>query len=74
MYDDPWKGGNTKFVSETESKREDLMMKYTQKVLVEFPEELRGTSSTPDTDHTFQVRGEYEAYFLEEDRDEMFHH
>ena len=36
-----------------------LMMKYPQKVLVEFPEELRGTSSTPETDHTFQVRGEY---------------
>ena len=42
-----------------------LMMKYPQKVLVEFPEELRGTSSTPETDHTFQVRGEYEAYSLE---------
>ena len=30
--------------------------------------------ATPGTDHLFQVRGEYEAEFLEEDRDNKFHH
>ena len=42
-----------------------LMVKYLEKVLDKFTEELIGTSSTPATDHLFQVRGEDEAEFLE---------
>ena len=42
-----------------------LMVKHLEKVLDKFTEELIGTSSTPATDHLFQVRGEDEAEFLE---------
>ena len=38
-----------------------FMIKYLQKVLDKFPEELRGATSTPVTDRLFQVRGEDEA-------------
>ena len=38
-----------------------LVIKYLQKVLDKFPEELRGATSTPVTDRLFQVRGEDEA-------------
>ena len=51
-----------------------LMVKYLEKVLDKFTEELIGTSSTPATDHLFQVRGEDEAEFLEEDRDDILYH
>ena len=35
-----------------------LMIKYLQKVIDKFPEDLRGTSSTPEVDHLYKVRGE----------------
>ena len=50
-----------------------LMIKYLQKVLDKFPEELRGTSVAPVADHMFQVRWEDKTEFLEEDRDKMLH-
>ena len=34
-----------------------LMIKFLQKVLDKFPQELRGTSATPAADHLYQVRG-----------------
>ena len=51
-----------------------LMIKYLQNVLDKFPEELRGTLSTPAADNLFQIRGDDETYFLEEDQDDMLHH
>ena len=50
-----------------------MMIKYLQKVLDKFPEELRGTSVAPVADHMFQVRWEDKTEFLEEDRDKMLH-
>ena len=49
------------------------IIKYLQKVLDEFTQELIGTSATPATDHMFQVSGEDKAEFLEEYRSDTFH-
>ena len=51
-----------------------LMEKYLQNLLYTFPQELRGTSATLEANHMFQVRGEDEAEFLEEDWADIFHH
>ena len=51
-----------------------LIIKYLTKVLEQFPEELRGASTTPEANHLFQVIGEDEANFLEEDQDDIFRH
>ena len=49
------------------------MIKYLQKVLDEYPEELKGTSVNMAADHLFQIRGKEKAYFLEEYRVKTFH-
>ena len=50
------------------------MIKYLQKVIGKLPEELRVISATPAANHMFQMIGEEEAYFSEEDWSEIFHH
>ena len=44
-----------------------LIIKCLQKELYKFTEEFIGMSSTPAVGHLFQVRQEYEVYFLEDD-------
>ena len=50
------------------------MIKYLQKVLDEYPEELRGTFVITAADNIFQISDEEKSYFLEENRVETFHY
>ena len=50
------------------------MIKYLDKVLEEFTEDIQSTSATPATDHLFQIREETEAKYLPEEQAVVFHH
>jgi hypothetical protein len=50
------------------------MAEYIKTILTDFPEEIRGTKTTPAADHLFQVRDEREARILPEEQATAFHH
>jgi hypothetical protein len=50
------------------------MIKYTTKVIDNFPETITTTCTTPAADHLFTVRDEQEAKFLPEQHAQAFHH
>ena len=50
------------------------IIKYLQKQLDKFTEDLRRLLITPASEHLLQVRGEDDAKSLYEDQAEMFHH
>ena len=50
------------------------MIKYTSKILTEFPEPITTSCATPVADHLFSIRDESEAKFLPETQAESFHH
>ena len=50
------------------------MTKYIEKILQDFPEEIKSTSSLPAADHLFQVREKLKAKTLLEKQAEQFHH
>ena len=50
------------------------MIKYVQKILDGFPEEIRYSSKTPAAEHLFCVRDEKEAKVLPEEQAQAFHY
>ena len=50
------------------------MVEYTNKVFVDFPEEIGATSPTPHADHLFTVRDEEDVTYLPEEQAQQFHH
>jgi hypothetical protein len=54
------------------------MIKYVDKVFMDFPEQIRKTSSTPAADHLFTIRDpeetEKEGKWLSEEQAQHFHH
>jgi hypothetical protein len=50
------------------------MIPYISKILTSFPEWITGVSSTPATDHLFNVRPQHETSFLPEEQARSFHH
>ena len=49
------------------------MIPYLNGMLRKFPEELKGSASTPAADHLFKVRPENEATYLPEEMAQVFH-
>ena len=50
------------------------MIKYLDKILKGFLEELGASAATPAAEHLFQVRNDSEAEFLSEDKAQECHH
>ncbi len=50
------------------------MIPYISKILTSFPEWITGVSSTPATDHLFNVRPQHETSFLPEEQARSFYH
>jgi hypothetical protein len=50
------------------------MIKYTAKVIDNFPKTITTTCTTPAADHLFTVRNEHEAKFLPKQQAQAFHH
>ena len=50
------------------------MIKYVNKILEEFLEELGASAATPAAEHLLQVRNDSKAEFLSEDKAQEFHH
>ena len=50
------------------------MIKYVDKILEGFLEELGSPAATPAAEHLFQVRINSEAEFLSEEKSQEFHH
>ncbi len=50
------------------------MTKYIDKIISAFPEKITGVSSTPASDHLFQVRPSADAKLLPEEQARAYHH
>ena len=50
------------------------MIKYLQKIIDDFPEEIRTTRATPANENLFKIREEGEQQFLPEEQAQAFHH
>ena len=50
------------------------MIKYTSKILTEFPEPITTSCATPAADHLFSVQDKNKAKFLPETQAKAFHH
>jgi hypothetical protein len=50
------------------------MLRYLKNVILSFPVLIMGNATTPATNHLFNVRDEWQAKWLEEERTLAFHH
>ena len=50
------------------------IIKYIDKILQEFLDEINSTSATLVEDHLIQIRGEIKSKYLPEYQDVLFHH